>query len=397
MGKNNKKSYRTTVHVGMQNGKPVRKTIRASSKTELNKKVNALKNEVQKGKDVYTAAYFGDWADKWYNEQKLPSNISESALTVIQSTIKHLNKYFEKEQLKNINLSMFQTMINELADNNPNTNKPMSNDLLKKIKSNAQSIFEYASANNVAYVPMFFNSVIIPNVTVEEKDIIKRRALSETEQQYIIDTPHRAQLPAMIMMFSGLRRGECLALEWADINLKDGYIDVNKSVEFGKNQGKTKDGGKTENAVRTVPIPPILINYLKEYKASQKAISKLVCMNASGKQYTKSSWDKAWNSYIIDLNLKYGYPKDINKYNPTFKASELPLKIARITPHYLRHTFSTILYLQDIPVVEAMQILGHADVQTTINIYTDFKTLKKAKLSDEYKTHLKTDYKVKIA
>ena len=104
MAKNNKKNYRTTVHVGMQNGKPVRKTIRASSKTELNKKVNALKNEVQKGKDVYTAAYFGDWADKWYNEQKLPSNISESALTVIQSTIKHLNKYFEKEQLKNINL-----------------------------------------------------------------------------------------------------------------------------------------------------------------------------------------------------------------------------------------------------------------------------------------------------
>ena len=38
----------------------------------------------------------GDWADKWYRETKLTSNISDSALTVIQGTIKHLNRYFEQ-------------------------------------------------------------------------------------------------------------------------------------------------------------------------------------------------------------------------------------------------------------------------------------------------------------
>jgi integrase len=68
------------------------------------------------------------------------------------------------------------------------------------------------------------------------------------------------------MLFSGLRRGECLALEWTDINLKDGYIDVNKSLEFGKNQSTIKNGGKTLSATRTVPIPPILVDYLAKYK-----------------------------------------------------------------------------------------------------------------------------------
>lgn len=389
------KSCSTTVYVGTFNGKKVRKKVTAASKRELNKKVNELKNNVIAGKDVFTVAYFGDWAEKWYNEKKVTSNISDSALTVIQGTIAHLNRYFKNVQLKDINLSMFQNMINELAENNPNTNKPCSVDLLKKIKSNAESIFEYAAANNIANVPHFFKAVTIPKPAAAQQN--KRRALTEQEQQYIIDTPHRAQLPAMIMMFSGLRRGECLALEWADINLKDGYIDVSKSLEFGKNQSSTKQGGKTENAVRTVPIPPILVDYLIKYKREQNILSKTVCLNASGNPYTKSSWVKAWDSYLTNLNLKYGYPKDINKHNPTFKSGELPMKIVPFTPHYLRHTFATMLYLQDVPVVEAMQILGHADIQTTINIYTDFKSLKKSELSSKYKKLLRTDYAIKIA
>lgn len=389
------KKYETTVYVGTVNGKKVRKHITAASQRELNKKVNAVKNNVQRGKDVFTVARFGDWADKWYREKKLTSNISDSALTVIQSTIAHLKRYFEYEQLKDINLSMFQNMINELAENNPNTNKRCSVDLLKKIKSNAQSIFEYAAANNIANVPNFFKAVTIPKENSEKQ--YKRRALTEQEQQYIIDTPHRAQLPAMIMLFSGLRRGECLALEWTDINLKKGYIDVSKSIEFGKNQSKKKQGGKTDNAVRTVPIPPVLVDYLINYKRSQSILSKTVCLNAGGKQYTKSSWDKTWQSYLTDLNIKYGYPDKVNKHNPTYKSSELPMKIEPFTPHYLRHTFATMLYLQDINVVDAMQILGHSDVQTTINIYTDFKNLKKDNLSEKYKQHLSSDYAVKIA
>lgn len=391
-----KEKYEKWVYTGTVNGVKQKKHLTAKSQRELNKMVTALKNEVQKGNDVYTTAYFGDWADKWYREKKLTSNISASALTVIQGTIAHLNRYFEHEQLKNINLSMFQNMINELAENNPNTNKPMSNDLLKKIKSNAQSIFEYAAANNIAYVPMFFKAVTIPKKTVAQQQN-NRRALTEVEQQYIIDTPHRAQLPAMIMLFSGLRRGECLALEWTDINLKDGYIDVNKSLEFGKNQSTIKQGGKTLSATRTVPIPPILVDYLINYKREQTVLSKTVCLNVSGKQYTKSSWDKAWQSYLLDINLKYGYPHDINKYNPTLKASDLPMKIEPFTPHYLRHTFATMLYLQDVDVTKAMQILGHTDIQTTVNIYTDFKSLKKNSLSDDYLLKLKTDYAVKIA
>lgn len=68
--------------------------------------------------------------------------------------------------------------------------------------------------------------------------------------------------------------------------------------------------------------------------------------------------------------------------------------IEEFTPHYLRHTFATMLYLQDINPVSAKEILGHADIQTTINIYTDLKTFYKPDLSEEYRTKLQSDFKI---
>jgi Site-specific recombinase XerD len=98
-----------------------------------------------------------------------------------------------------------------------------------------------------------------------------------------------------------------------------------------------------------------------------------------------------WDSYLTDLNVKYGYDKKvISKHSP--KYSTLPMRIENITPHYLRHTFATMLYLENINVVTAKQILGHADISTTVNIYTDLEHFNKSTLSDEYKERLQNEY-----
>ena len=101
-----------------------------------------------------------------------------------------------------------------------------------------------------------------------------------------------------------------------------------------------------------------------------------------------------WDSYLLELNIKYGYEgKNISKYAP----KQLPFKIGRFTPHYLRHTFATILYLQGIDTVSAKQYLGHADVQTTIDIYTDLENNNRITLSDTYKKKLQSEYKINVA
>lgn len=383
----NAKKYNTTVYCGTVNGKVIRKYISASSSKELKRKVLKMKIELASGKDVYTNALFGVWADKWLNEYKIPSGIGNGTITQYKSAIKHLNRYFELTELKNINLSDFQQVINELAKNNPNTNKPMAKASLENIKKVGTDIFNYAIANNISGVTNFFKNVRIPkNATVN-----KRRALTEIEQDRIINTPHRCQSAAMIMMFSGLRRGELIPLLWSDVDLSNKIIYVNKSVEYIDNKPIVKSGGKTSNATRIVPIPPILTSYLKDYKKKSNLLSQLVCSNASGKMHTKSSFNKMWNSYLVDLNVKYGYEhQDVSKYDP----NGLPMRIERFTPHYLRHTFATLLFLQDINVVTAKQYLGHADIQTTVNIYTDLEHNYLFNLSNSYKEKLDTIYKI---
>ncbi len=382
-----KKKYNTTVYCGTVNGKAIRKYVSADTVRELNKKVAEIKSDVAAGKDVYTNALFGIWADKWLNEYKLPSGISNGTITQYKSAIKHLNRYFEFIELKNINLSDFQQVINELAQNNPNTNKPMAKASLENVKKVGADIFNYAIANNISGVTNFFKNVRIPkNATVN-----KRRALTETEQNRIINTPHRCQPAAMIMMFSGLRKGELIPLLWSDIDLTAKTITVSKSVEYVNNKPIVKQGGKSSNAVRIVPIPSILVDYLKDYKEHSKVLSTLVCVNAVGRMHTKTSFNKMWDSYLIDLNVKYGYEQqDVSKYDP----KGLPMRIERFTPHYLRHTFATLLYLQGVNVVTAKQYLGHADIQTTVNIYTDMEHNYVFNLSPSYRQKLDTVYKI---
>lgn len=292
--------------------------------------------------------------------------------------------------MKKITLSMFQCFMNDMAKENPNTGKPMAKRTLENLKKVSSAIFAYARANNLPDIPDFFKLVMIP----KNSPVEYRRALTETEQQWIIETEHRAQLPAMIMMFAGLRRGEVIPLMWSDIDLKRGFIHVTRSVEFKSNQPIVKQGGKSDNAVRFIPIPPILVEFLKKTKQESSVLSQYVCTSASGKMFTKSAWRKMWESYLTDLNLKYGYENEIAKFNPNIKSSELPMKIEPFTPHYLRHTFATLLYLENINVVTAKQILGHADISTTVNIYTDLNNFNKFMLSESFIHKLNNEYAI---
>lgn len=386
-----KKSIRTTIYLGTVDGIKVRKTLRAKNQLELSEKIIQAKLDFENNNRLarLDKNTFGIWAKKWLNEYKIPMGLSSGTITQYKCAIKNINQYFENLELKDINLSNFQCMINELSIKNPSTQRPSSKGTLQGIIKVAHSIFRYASSNNVPNVPHFFKEVVIP----KKAPCNKRRALTYEEQQMIIDTPHRCQLPAMIMLFSGLRRGELIPLTWSDIDLENGFISVTKSVEIQKNQSILKVGGKTGNAVRKTAIPPILIDFLKEQRKKSKSKKSLVCTNTKGQMHSKTSFCKMWESYLIDLNIKYGYEnKNVSKFNP----KKLPMKIERFTPHYLRHTYATLLYLQGVNMVTAKQYLGHADIQTTVNIYTDLGNNSLLSITDSYKKRLNGDYKIKV-
>ena len=181
------------------------------------------------------------------------------------------------------------------------------------------------------------------------------------------------------MMYSGLRRGELIPLTWNDIDLKNKTIRVNKTVDLKGKKPKVKKEAKSSAGLRTVRIPQRLVSYLK----NQKQDKILVCPAASGKMMTAAAWRALWKSYVKELNLKYGKVKKATKSK---FAHSMPMTIPPITAHWLRHTFATLLYLSGVDVITAKEQLGHADVKTTLNIYThldkQFKEKNIEKLDD---------------
>lgn len=349
--------FETTVTIGYAaNGKPIRKHLYGNTEKEIREKSFALKVEMGKGLDMTVQNdTFEQWANRWLSTKKL--DVGHSQYGHYKTYIGYLNGYFANVPIKDIRLMNIQEVINDLYIENPYTEKPSSKKVLTEIKNTAKQIFEYAIDNRVLELNPATKVKIPKNAVKEEK-----RALTEEEQRIINEMPHKMQTAAMIMLHTGLRRGELIPLKWTDIDLKRSVISVRKAVDLSQNQPIVKST-KTKAGNRDVIIPEILMDYLKKQEKS----SELVCPALNGEMYTATSWRVAWNSYLTDMDIVYGKnEKRKSKFDPRFKG----ISRQRITPHMLRHTFCTNLVQAEVSPSTIQQQMGHASIKTTLDIYT---------------------------
>lgn len=147
-------------------------------------------------------------------------------------------------------------------------------------------------------------------------------------------------LLAVFFLYTGCRKGEALALTFGDINCKTKRITINKSVYYEHNEGKLKKP-KTAAGVRKVIIPDYLLPLLPKGKKDEYVFSPTPSEPMRGHFF-----EKGWKKWQDDTGLE-------------------------LTAHQLRHGYATILHEADIPPKDAQALLGHADISTTLNVYTD--------------------------
>ena len=142
-------------------------------------------------------------------------------------------------------------------------------------------------------------------------------------------------------LYTGLRRGELLALTWDDVDLDRRVIRVTKSVYHEHNQARLKSP-KTARGAREVPIVD------KLYQTIEKRGKGVVFARPDG-----SYMD---DSYAFSLWKRYQQASGVT-----------------CTLHQLRHAFATMLFEAEIPARDAMSVLGHAQYSTTMDVYTDIR------------------------
>jgi len=354
--------YQIQISLGVDptTGKRRCKTVYGCSPSEVTAKADDLRAKLGRGIDISAAdETFSVWRNRWLKSKK--GSVCQKAYETLVNCSAAMTEAIGEMPLSRIKPVDVQNVIDELAA------QGKAKSTLQKVRNYTDQIFRMAIINRV----LEFNPVVAVTVPATSP-VSVRSAISDEQQLWIRQMPHRAQTPAMIMLYAGLRRGEVIALHWSDIDLEARTIRVNKSVEMLRGSAHLKQGAKTKAGTRIVDIPIVLADYLSREKAALGSdMDQLVCPSVRGGLMSDTAWRRMWNSYMQDINITYGYGGKRSKFDPNRnKDKPIVMLIEPFTAHQLRHTFATLLYKAGVDPMTAMHQLGHADIKTTLGIYT---------------------------
>ena len=213
-------------------------------------------------------------------------------------------------------------------------------------------------------------------------DSTKRRSLTLKEQElfenYLINHDQRWYPIFYIMLWTGLRAGELTGLRWCDIDLENGFIDINHTLVYypkgkGLGCGFSVNTPKTLSGRRKVPMTQkVKSAFLMEKKYQEENnikctsvidnYSDFIFVNRFGTPQHYGTLNKALRRIIRDCNYFV--------LENTQEGKEVCL-LPKFSNHSLRHTFTTCMCEAGVNVKVMQEILGHSDIEVTMNIYAE--------------------------
>ena len=363
------KRYEKKITVGRNaDGSLRRISVYGTTKKELERKVAEIQTDLERGIFLSTETVtFGAVAENWITFFK--PLISEKMRLRYKGIIGGHLKPLEEMKVKDLRPMHLQRIINDMAK------AGYAQKSMQMVKLTASQVLDHAMQNDLVYRNVF-EKLKVPHV-----ESVPREPITEEQRDLILRTwkGHRMGVPALIMLYCGLRRGELLALLWSDVDLNNQTLSVTKAADMPTNATTVKKP-KTRAGIRTVPIPNAILPALKWARSDSK--SMYVCPNmTTGGIMSAQAYGQAWRSYMHYLNIQAG-GKDRSRINPKIVAME------PFTAHQLRHSYATMLYDADVDVKTAQKLLGHADFGVTMKIYTHLSAEKETAGIEKLNEHL---------
>lgn len=184
---------------------------------------------------------------------------------------------------------------------------------------------------------------------------------------------------AFFLYYSGLRKGEALALNYEDIDFQNRTISVNKAITFKGNTPSIKST-KTTAGNRSVILLDILAERLDPNGHG-------LVFHDDGKPLTKMQFRKRWEKYCREVGL-VKTTQEKHKSADGMREYTKNIHEPTIGPHQLRHAFATVLYDAEIDEKAAQEMLGHASITTTKNVYTHIRQSKKKDTADKLNAYI---------
>lgn len=375
---NGQEYYRVSLEVGRDaNGKRKTKFFIGKTYKEANQKKQDYINKMNSGLQDTKNVWLGQTMKTWLFEVVKMGQIKPSSFSRYAGIF---SKYFENSPIACISLDKIKPLDVQRYYNQLHKDGKSSN-VIKNANKLLKQFFNYAiDCGYLLINPCSGKKVIIPkdenskrredkNVPVFTRDeISKILALKENSKICYI---------SIISYATGMRRGEVLGLKESDIDYKKGLIHIRRTLvttyiydDDGNRHKETfLDETKTNTSFRDIPLPNSLIPTIKSaiaFKKRDKLKStnfnsnnaELIFLTENGEYIEASNIDKSWASFLKRCEVAH------KKF------------------HALRHTYATFQFENDIPLKTVSNLLGHASIEITANIYTHVLKKEKEKAVD---------------
>lgn len=250
---------------------------------------------------------------------------------------------------------------------------PQSKSSQQKIVTTLKRIFKAAADNDLIRRSPF------TDLKPGGKPAAEKEPLTKEQQAALLAAVKGKDVETLVLLclYLGLRREEALGLKWDCVYLDAAtpYVDVRRALRWEHNKPVLGDKLKSKAAYRKLPIPPLLLAHLRALPHK----GDFVCHRADGEAHSASSYRRAWED-ITEQEIKPVTYKSNRTGEPVTRelaaGDKVPYRRAvacldfHLTPHILRHTYITELFLSGADVKTVQYLAGHSSVQITLNIYT---------------------------
>lgn len=276
--KRGKNSYRLIVCHGFNlDGKPIRytKTVhgtKAQAKIELAKFVAEVEQgTVIEGKSITFKEFTEIWKRDYGSKELAPSTYRRY-LGMLESRILPYIGHFKLDKIKPTDIMKFYDML----DKDTQIRRIKSNNGYRTLKPLSQkTILEHhrlirAMLHKAVYWQLLFNNPC-ERVQPPRSRKPKRRYYDDEQCKVLLSNLNelsteniKYKVAITLTVFTGVRLGELMGLEWSDIDFTNGIVSINKSSQYLADKGVFTKTPKTESSIRDVAIPDFVVSLLEE-------------------------------------------------------------------------------------------------------------------------------------
>lgn len=302
---------------------------------------------------------YKDWL--WYWMQKKKDYIKESTYSNYSNIISnHIIPDLGNIKISDLNNKVIQEyIISKYKTGRLDGNGGLSNKTIRDIIAVVKSSLKYAIKEDI--INNINLDFIYPKIGNKDKIYIMPKKDQERLITYIKQNENTRNLGILLSLYSGIRIGELCALQWKDIDFKNNILHINKTLQriYIKDNKESVSkiiitNPKTHNAERDIPLNKEFADMLKKYKTES-------------------------DNYILSNYDKWIEPRTYRRY---FKKCLNKAKVSEINFHGLRHTFATNCIKLGIDYKTVSELLGHANVNITLNLYVHPQMSQKKKCID---------------